>query len=470
VAAEYILISGDDFDGLLNFKLRESADIYQDLNSKHFLTKSLDEPATDLLSIRLRTKKQFLSEFTCLHMFVISQRCNQRCAYCQVSSRNPSDVAGDMDMETAKRSVDMALRSPAKVLKFEFQGGEPLLNFETVRFIVEYSKEKAKENGTLIEYVLCTNLTLATDDMLRYCSDNNILISTSLDGPENVHDSNRRYRDGTGSYRSFMRGLERARRYVSEENISALMTATRSSLSHSKEIVDEYVKNGLNSIFLRSLNPFGYALDKWSEIGYSSSEFVRFYEESLDYIIQVNQGVKSLEEALAMVFLTRILTPYGGGFVDLQFPAGTGISCIVYSHDGYVYLSDESRMLAQAGDQTFCVGNVHHHSYRDIFFNKKTREIIAASCAEVVPGCSECVFQMYCGIDPVRNFAVHKDMINNGPRDDFCFIHKGILHKLFAPILQNNERIMDVFWSWLTKRNLSEMNRICESYKESPGI
>ena len=46
-----------------------------------------------------------------------------------------------MTCETAKKAVDIALQSPSNYLSFEFQGGEPLTNFETIKYIIEYSKE-----------------------------------------------------------------------------------------------------------------------------------------------------------------------------------------------------------------------------------------------------------------------------------------------------------------------------------------
>ena len=66
----------------------------------------------------------------------------------------------------------------------------------------------------------------------------------------------------------------------------------------------------------------------------------------------IGQGTPFLE-TYAQLLLTKILTPYPTGYVDLQSPAGAGIGVAVYNYDGDVYVSDEARMLAEMGDRIF---------------------------------------------------------------------------------------------------------------------
>jgi MoaA/NifB/PqqE/SkfB family radical SAM enzyme len=193
------------------------------------------------------------------------------------------------------------------------------------------------------------------------------------------------------------------------------------------------------------------------EIGYDSSEFVNFYKEILEIARKANLKGYFIEESFTSLLLTRILTPFSTGFVDLQFPAGTGISGVMYGYDGNVHLSDEARMLANTGDYRFCLGNVHKNSYRDIFYSSTIVNIIRESCAESLPGCSDCAFQMYCGIDPVRNYTTQNDAVGYRPTNDFCLINKEIMRYLFEIILKNDPDKMDVFWSWITGRSLSEI-------------
>src|SRR2546425_12464847 len=103
------------------------------------------------------------------------------------------------------------------------------------------------------------------------------------------------------------------------------------------------------------------------------------------------------------------LFPYTTLFRSLQSPAGAGISVAVYNYDGDVYATDESRMLAEMGDTTFRLGNVHSDSYDSMFGGELLRTLVTVSCVEALPGCSDCAFQKYCGCDPVENRAAQGD-------------------------------------------------------------
>ncbi|MDP2860247.1 MAG: His-Xaa-Ser system radical SAM maturase HxsB [bacterium] len=457
MVGEHFFLQEADFKNMVGHELNRKSDVYLRLKAKHFVTETISDPAIDLLAIKFRTKNDFLSHFTSLHMLEVTRRCNQKCVYCQASSLDPDKSGYDMSTEIAQKAVDMILMSPAKHIKIEFQGGEPLLNFETVKYVIDYVTKQATSREKKIEFVVCTNLTIATDEMLKYFAENNVLVSTSLDGPRDVHNSCRMYRDGTDTYDDVTRSLDKARKYLGSSKISALMTTSRYNLPYPKEIIEEYIRNGFSSIFLRPLNPFGYAKQRMREIGCGPSDFVAFFKAVLECVIDANLKGNYIEESFTSLLLTRILTPFSTGFVDLQFPAGTGISGAMYGYDGNVFLSDESRMLANTGDFSFCLGNVNKHSYRDIFYNGKIIDIIGSSCAELLPGCSDCAFQVYCGIDPVRNYATQNDPTGHRPSNEMCLINKGIFKHLFEIILEHDPNRMDVFWSWMTGRSLSEI-------------
>jgi His-Xaa-Ser system radical SAM maturase HxsB len=458
LVGEHLFVSEKDFKKLINYDIHRNSDpVFFTLKAKHFITERMTDPSINLLAVKYRTKKDFLSHFTSLHMIEITRKCNQRCIYCQVSSQDPDKNHQDMDLKTALKIIDLILMSPSRFIKIEFQGGEPLLNYETVKYIIEYANRQASLRDKKVEFVLCTNLTMITEDILKYLADKGVLISTSLDGPENVHNFGRCYRNGAGTYRDIMKSLEKVKKYIEPSKISALMTTTRYSLGFPNEIVDEYIKNGFRSIFVRPLNPFGYARQKTGEIGYDATEFVNFHKEVLKNVLKANLKGYFVEESLTSLLLTRILTPFSTGFVDLQFPAGAGISGVMYGYNGNVYLSDEARMLANMGDYRFCLGDVHKNSYRDIFYNNNLVNIIKNSCAEGMPGCSDCAFQMYCGTDPVRNYVEQKDNTECRPNYQSCMANREIIKHLFEIISENDSDKMDVFWSWITGRSFSDI-------------
>ena len=451
---EYLFLENSVFEDFVGRTLDPSSDVYLDLKGKHFLFDSSSAAPFELLATKYRTKRAFLAGFTKLHIFVVSLRCEHSCHYCQVSRVSAERALYDMSAETARRALDLVFRSPASDLKIEFQGGEPLLNFERIVQIVNEAKDRAYDTGRHVQFVITTNLALATDEILTFCLDNNIVLSTSLDGPAFIHNKNRP-RPGNNSYELTLQNLQRAREILGFDQVAAIMTTTRLSLSHPREIVDEYVSQGFQSIFLRALSPYGFAVKTVKSIGYSTDEFLAFYKEALDYIIELNLNGTHLVETYAQILLTRILTPFTTGYVDLQSPSGAGIGVAVYNYDGDVYASDESRMLAEMGDLQFKLGNVNADSYADIFGGELLQSLVTSSCVESMPGCGDCAFQSFCGADPIFNYATQADMVGHIPTSDF---HKKnfFIIKYLLTLYEADSEIRKLFWAWVHNTPLNQ--------------
>jgi uncharacterized protein len=442
---EFLFLSDQEFAALVEGILPLGTSAYRGLKAKHFIADTNPQIPIELLATKYRTKKSFLNGFTQLHLFIVTLRCDHCCSYCAASSVPATQRNYDMKEDTAKRAVDLMLSCPSPSLKVEFQGGEPLLNFDIVRFIHDYCESKRETRQ--IQYVLCTNLASLNRDQLEYLKHHSFYISTSLDGPKFIHDFNRRFSGGS----SYDVTIDRMRMVMSElgtDRLSALMTATDLSFDYPKEIVNEYIERGFENIFVRSLRPYGRSQGCSREM--IITRFFDFYRRSLEYIIECNKKGTNLVEGFAQILLSKILTPFATGFVDLQSPCGAGIGFVAYNHDGEVYASDEGRMLAQTGDHSFRMGNVHHNTYEDIFGGATVRSLVESSCIETLPGCSECAFQTYCGADPIHNYATQSDLIGHQPTSDFCRKNKEVIRLLLEYLRNGDAFTKDLFVSWAT--------------------
>jgi His-Xaa-Ser system radical SAM maturase HxsB len=453
---EYEVLHPEDFQQFVSHSLGRTNPFYARLKAKHFLSDASSSALMEVLASKYRTKKSFLDGFTKLHIFVTTLRCNQSCPYCQVSRQNESAGAFDMTEEMLHGSVDLMLANPARTVTMEFQGGEPLLNFDLLKEAVRYAKERNANIGKHIEYVICTNLALLDDRHLYYFKEQGIQISTSLDGPDYLHNKNRPMGKGP-SHDVVVRNIKRAQEALGTHAVSALMTTTRESLKYPREIVDEYLRLSLGSIFARDLNPYGFAVKSRSALGYPMSDFLRFYKEMLAYVIDINRRGRTFPEAYATMVLTKILTPWPIGFVDLQSPSGAGIGVVVYNYDGDVYASDESRMLAEMGQQTFRLGNVLEDSYADIFFGEAMQMIASAACNESLAGCSDCAYQPYCGADPVRHHSTQRDIFGHRPTSGYCQKNMGIMKHLFDMLLSEDADLHRIFWAWINREDVNRM-------------
>lgn len=422
----------------------EDADLYKSLVSNFFITESVFPELMDIYASRLRMKKGFLDDKASLHIFVLTLRCNQNCTYCQASSRKEISKNCSMSIEDMEKSVELMFHSSSPNLTMEFQGGEPSLEPDLIRYGIEKAEQLNVKENRKLTYVLCTNCRYLSDDLLELCKKHNVLISTSLDGPDFIHNANRGKED---SYEKTIAGIEKARKVLGKDAISALMTTSELALDYPKEIIDEYVKVGFCGIFLRSLNPYGLAAKNNSWSNYNK-RFIEFYKAGLNYIIDLNkQGIFFIEE-YASIILRKILTPYTTGFVDLQSPAGTINSVIVYNYDGYVYPSDESRMLAEKQDYTFCLGKITD-PYDKIVYGELARRMGKVWSNEALAGCSECGIKVFCGADPVRNYSTQADMYGFRPTSLVCQKNKAIIEYILSLIVERGDEVLPIFKSWL---------------------
>jgi His-Xaa-Ser system radical SAM maturase HxsB len=423
----------------------EQDDLYKSLVANFFISEQLIPPLAEVYAERLREKKGFLDNWTALHIFVLTLRCNQNCVYCQASSQNEESAGCTMSKETMARSVELMFKSPSHCLTMEFQGGEPSLVPDLIEYGIQLAEEINQKEQREITYVLCTNSIHLTDRMLDICKRYNVVVSTSLDGPSYLHNSNRGKKD---SYEKVVAGIEKARSILGPERVSALMTTSNEGLDYPIEIVDEYVKLGFKSMFLRALNPYGLAThnDDWNLY---TDRFVEFYKTAFEHILDLNKQGRLFVEEFAQIILRKMLTPYCTGFVDLQSPAGVINSVLIYNYDGYVYASDESRMLAEFKDYTFRLGSVHD-KYEDIVFGKKAKAIANVWANEALAGCSDCAIKAYCGADPVRNHSTQGDMYGNRATSLFCKKNKAIIEYLISLIIERHDEVMPIFRDWLS--------------------
>lgn len=453
-AGEYVWLEPDQFGDLLAGTLSADSPARAALDRCNILR---TEGAESRLMGRVRRRSEHLFHGPSLHILILTLRCNQACVYCHASRRPVSSTGCDMSRETAAKVLDVVFSSPARDLTIEFQGGEPTLNFDVLRFVVEEACRRNQVEGRNLYFSLVSNLGTLDDDQIAFLVDAGVMVCTSIDGPVELHDRNRKfpghsaYREAIGTIGKFdrayrERGLDPEIAYV-----NALATISRSSLAHPRELVDEYVRLGHKVIHLRPLNPFGMGLRVWGREGYTADEFLDFYRKALGYIIALNQQGTEMMEKMASIMLMRILTEQDPNYMDLRSPCGAGIGQMAYNHDGSVYTCDEGRMVGAMGDDLFCMGDVHRDSYQDIIRHPTLRSLCVASCLECLPGCADCAYAPYCGVCPVYNYVIEGDLVARCPANDRCRIQKGILDYLFERLLEPG--MSDLLQRWTISKD-----------------
>ena len=132
---------------------------------------------------------------------MVAQDCNLRCKYC-FGAGGSYGHKGVMSEEIGKAAVDFIIKNSGlrKHCEIDFFGGEPLINFRTVKAVTEYVRRRELETGKIFKLTLTTNGVSLDDDKISWLNDNNISLVLSLDGRREVHDAMRPDLNGRGSY------------------------------------------------------------------------------------------------------------------------------------------------------------------------------------------------------------------------------------------------------------------------------
>lgn len=438
----HLFVTLSEFEQIIKKNVDLKSDLEKKLLEKQMIFDDSNLEYSAFMRHDIRRMKGHVNIATSLHIFVVTTACNVGCVYCQANN-GISCPSLFMSKEIAEKAVDIALQSPAQSLNFEFQGGEPLLNFDIIKHIVSYTE--TNKGSHEISYNVVTNLTLLTDEILEFFIEHKFGISTSIDGPEFVHDINRPFKDGSGTY---AKALESIKKIQSKGiRVGAIQTTTRHSLKYPREIVRAYRDLGFDSIFIRPLTPLGKATLNWENIGYTPEEYLDFYKEAIEELVQINKNDRFIKEDHSSILLSRIDGKFVN-YMELRSPCGAGIGQLAYYADGEIFTCDEGRMLHEMGDHTFRLGNVFSDSYSDIINNGVCRTVCASSILESIPMCCDCVYQPYCGTCPVVNYAKSNDVIEKEPRGYRCKIYSGMLDYLFKQLKDGNRETIDILQSW----------------------
>ena len=144
-------------------------------------------------------KRQGVLKAICLH---VAHDCNLACKYCFAGKGEYDGPKGLMSFETGKRALDFLVEKSGtrKNLEVDFFGGEPLLNWEVCKKLVEYGRSIEKEHGKNFRFTLTTNGVLVNDEVIDFCNREMGNVVLSLDGRKETHDRLRTTCNGKGSY------------------------------------------------------------------------------------------------------------------------------------------------------------------------------------------------------------------------------------------------------------------------------
>ena len=148
---------------------------------------------------KLKEKTSGVIKALCLH---VAHTCNLNCSYCFASQGKYHGDRAVMSLEVGKRALDFLIENSGSRhnLEVDFFGGEPLMNFDVVKELVAYARQREKETGKNFRFTLTTNGVLVDDDVIEFSNREMSNVVLSLDGRKSVHDRYRVDFAGNGSW------------------------------------------------------------------------------------------------------------------------------------------------------------------------------------------------------------------------------------------------------------------------------
>ncbi|MGI6020872.1 MAG: thioether cross-link-forming SCIFF peptide maturase [Lachnospiraceae bacterium] len=197
----------DEIVGLISQKYKDREDVTDeeiricigDVKALKEAGKLFTEDNYEDIAGTLKERSGNVVKALCLH---VAHTCNLNCAYCFASQGKYHGDRALMSFEVGKRALDFLIENSGtrRNLEVDFFGGEPLMNWDVVKRLVEYARSVEKEHNKNFRFTLTTNGVLIDDDVIDFANREMSNVVLSLDGRKEIHDRVRVDFAGNGSY------------------------------------------------------------------------------------------------------------------------------------------------------------------------------------------------------------------------------------------------------------------------------
>mgnify|MGYP002510483030 CR=1 FL=1 len=181
-------------------------------------------------------KRQTVVKALCLH---IAHDCNLACRYCFAEEGEYHGRRALMSLEVGKKALDFLVANSGNRVNLEvdFFGGEPLMNWQVVKDLVEYGRSLEAPNNKKFRFTLTTNGVLLDDEILEFANREMANIVLSIDGRKEIHDRMRPFRGGQGSYDLIVPKFRKVAESRGQERYYVRGTFTRHNLDFSRDVL-----------------------------------------------------------------------------------------------------------------------------------------------------------------------------------------------------------------------------------------
>lgn len=349
-------------------------------------------------------KRQGVVKAICLH---VAHDCNLACKYCFAGKGEYDGPKGLMSLETGKRALDFLIEQSGtrKNLEVDFFGGEPLLNWEVCKKLVEYGRSKEKEYNKNFRFTLTTNGVLVNDEVIDFCNKEMGNVVLSLDGRKETHDRLRTACNGKGSYDLIIDKFKTFANARNQENYYMRGTYTHHNTDFSKDIL-HMADMGFKEL---SIEPV--VCDPSEPYALKDSDLPALKEQ---YEILATEMLRRYRKGNGFTFYHYMIDLDAGPCIVKRVSGcGVGTEYMAVTPDGDLYPCHQF-----VGDEKFLLGNIW-----DGVTNKEVLNQFNECNVYSHKECKDCFAKLYCSGGCAAN-AYHTTGSVNGVYEFGCELHR----------------------------------------------
>jgi len=321
--------------------------------------------------------KKSVVKALCLH---VAHDCNMRCKYCFASTGDFGTGRKIMSPEVGKKAIDFLIEASGsrRNLEIDFFGGEPLLNFSTVKEIFFYATSRGRECNKNFRFTITTNALLLNEEHMKFFNENIGNVVLSIDGREQVNDRMRTRVDGSGTYRDILPKIKDMAQSRNQENYYVRGTFTRENRDFSEDVL-HLADEGFRQI---SVEPVVAARDSGYDIREEDIPIICREYEKLAY-----EYVKRRQEGNGFNFFHFMIDLEQGPCIAKRLTGcGSGHEYLAVSPEGDLYPCHQF-----VGMEEFKIGNVNNGIQFENICN-----IFKNSNVYTKKDCIKCWARFYC--------------------------------------------------------------------------
>jgi len=377
-------------------------------------------------SVKLWERSNKYPHFFSIH---ITNRCNFSCRYCYNDS---SPARADMALETMKYIIKKLLfEIPLPRITVEFHGGEPLLLFkELIEPAVLYGESLAGALGKKVRFLMQTNGSLIHRRTADFILKHDVGVGISCDGSEALHDRNRIFVNGRGTYEATLKGMKN----LSSRRKRGGTLATIERPEEYSSVIHHAIAHDIHDISIRPVYPMGRAKAGGGISRDSASLFAEGFLEAVDIVLENNMESFSPPQEKNPVrekMIFRNLCTYIEMLISKErsdmchrSPCGAGNSIIGFDTDGDLYPCEE-----MIGCKSWKMGNIHDpKSLPSLIIESSAYRVLNERNVEKLEGCSRCKWMHTCSGGCISKITATGGDPECG--DHYCGFHKTVLERL----------------------------------------